>query len=205
VWKPYVSPYRPVEMSPRITPTTSRSPSSFTATNASREELPLLNYIYRKDTAMNGTSQRQDPGRVSSPAHSRPSLDNPWGSTSHNTARAAASNEHANHSARRDASESMSPSEQLLDQQHIHPIEPGESRHTRRSDKSAGSRPPARETALIDSLPRKKQNQIYSLIDGLQSGIGHCQKQTVDMQLQLDTLKSILGIEVEADNGARTS
>jgi hypothetical protein len=201
VWKPYVSPYRPIGPSPRDTPTISRSPNSFAPANAAREELPLLNYIYRKDAPINGTSQLQDTTRVSSPASSRPSVDKPWGSAAQNSSRTAISSEHANHSVRRDASASMSPSDQLLDQQHIRP----EPQHSKHADKSTGSRPSSRETALIDSLPRRKQTQIYDIIDGLQSGITSCMKQAESMQKQLDTLQMALGIEVDSNSGARIS
>lgn len=41
---------------------------------------------------------------------------------------------------------------------------------------------------LIDTLPKNKQRQIYSLVSGLQGGIGHLQK-------ELDMLKKALGID----------
>jgi len=45
-------------------------------------------------------------------------------------------------------------------------------------------------TPMIDTLPKAKQRQIYSVISGLQGGIDHLQK-------QLDALKVLLGIDVE--------
>jgi hypothetical protein len=45
-------------------------------------------------------------------------------------------------------------------------------------------------TPIIDTLPKAKQRQIYSLISGLQGGIDHLQK-------QLDALKVLLGIDAE--------
>jgi hypothetical protein len=44
--------------------------------------------------------------------------------------------------------------------------------------------------ALIDSLPKSKQRQVYGLISGLQGGIGHLQR-------ELDSLKRALGIDDE--------
>lgn len=41
---------------------------------------------------------------------------------------------------------------------------------------------------LIDTLPKVKQRQIFSLVSGLQGGIEHLQK-------ELDTLKKALGID----------
>lgn len=195
-----MSPYRPIDPSPRATPTISRSPNSFTPANAAREEAPLLNYIYRKDAPVNGASQPQDTTRVPNPASSRPAI-----SATQNLSSASFSNEHANHSVRRDASVSMSPSEQLLDQQHVRPPELGVPHHSRRSDRSGASRLPAREVALIDSLPRKKQREIYGIIDGLQSGIKSCLNQAETMQKELDTLRNILGLDTDDNSGQRTS
>jgi hypothetical protein len=53
---------------------------------------------------------------------------------------------------------------------------------------------------LIDTLPRKKQKQIYGIIGGLQSGIRSCKQQAENMQKQLDLLQAALGIDVEDDN-----
>lgn len=198
VWKPYVSPYRPIEPSPRDTPT--RSPNSLAPANSGREELPLLNYIYRKDAPINGTSQLQDTTRIPSPASSLLIVDKPWGSAQ-NSSRTAIPSEHANHSARRDASASMSPSDQLLDLQNIRPEPP----HSKHAEKSTGSRQSSRDTALIDSLPHRKQTQIYGIIDGLQTGIKGCMMQAESMQKQLDTLQTALGIELDSNSGARIS
>jgi hypothetical protein len=43
---------------------------------------------------------------------------------------------------------------------------------------------------MIDTLPKAKQRQIFSVISGLQGGIDHLQK-------QLDALKALLGISDE--------
>lgn len=42
--------------------------------------------------------------------------------------------------------------------------------------------------ALIDTLPKNKQRQVYGLISGLQGGIEHLQR-------ELDSLKRALGID----------
>ena len=45
-------------------------------------------------------------------------------------------------------------------------------------------------TPMIDTLPKAKQRQIFSVISGLQGGIDHLKK-------QLDALKALLGIDDE--------
>jgi len=45
-------------------------------------------------------------------------------------------------------------------------------------------------TPVIDTLPKPKQRQIYSIVSGLQGGIDHLQK-------QLDSLKTFLGVDDE--------
>lgn len=40
---------------------------------------------------------------------------------------------------------------------------------------------------MIDTLPKAKQRQIYSVVSGMQGGIDHLEK-------QLSTLKALLGI-----------
>lgn len=44
--------------------------------------------------------------------------------------------------------------------------------------------------ALIDTLPKNKQRQVYMLVSGLQSGINH-------LQSELEALKKALGIDDE--------
>ncbi|PBP27582.1 hypothetical protein BUE80_DR001498 [Diplocarpon rosae] len=51
--------------------------------------------------------------------------------------------------------------------------------------------------ALIDSLPRKTQKQLYSIIGGLESGIRSQIQQTDNLQKQLDLLRATLGIDVD--------
>lgn len=45
-------------------------------------------------------------------------------------------------------------------------------------------------SALIDTLPKGKQRQIYGLVSGIQGGIDHLQR-------ELDSLKKALGIDDE--------
>lgn len=70
----------------------------------------------------------------------------------------------------------------------------------------AHSQPPSRpqnlespEMSLIDSIPRKKQKQIFGIIGGLQSGIRSVRQQAENLQKQLDILQSALGIDSEDD------
>ncbi|KAH8784232.1 hypothetical protein F5882DRAFT_439451 [Hyaloscypha sp. PMI_1271] len=51
-------------------------------------------------------------------------------------------------------------------------------------------------TPMIDTLPKAKQRQIFSVISGLQGGIDHLQK-------QLDALKALLGINDEDETEPR--
>jgi hypothetical protein len=51
-------------------------------------------------------------------------------------------------------------------------------------------------TPMIDTLPKAKQRQIFSVISGLQGGIDHLQK-------QLDALKALLGIGDEDETEPR--
>jgi hypothetical protein len=51
-------------------------------------------------------------------------------------------------------------------------------------------------TPMIDTLPKAKQRQIFSVISGLQGGIDHLQK-------QLDALKALLGISDEDETEPR--
>lgn len=53
------------------------------------------------------------------------------------------------------------------------------------------------EEPLIDTFPRKKQKQVFAIIGSLQSGIRTSRQQTENLQRQLDTLQSILGIDPE--------
>jgi hypothetical protein len=55
-------------------------------------------------------------------------------------------------------------------------------------------------TPLIDTLPRKKQKQIYQIIGGVQSGIRSVRQQTESLQKQLDLLQAALGIDTDDEN-----
>lgn len=52
--------------------------------------------------------------------------------------------------------------------------------------------------ALIDTFPRRKQKQLYSLIGGIESGIRSQRQQTENLENQLENLKEILGIGEDA-------
>ncbi len=56
------------------------------------------------------------------------------------------------------------------------------------------------EAPFFDSLPRKKQKQIFTIIGGLQSSIRSARQQADSMQTQLDLLQEILGIGVDDRN-----
>ena len=53
------------------------------------------------------------------------------------------------------------------------------------NDSNAGS-----VVAVIDTLPKNKQRQVYGVLSGLQAGIEHLQR-------ELDALKRTLGVEDE--------
>jgi protoheme ferro-lyase len=55
-------------------------------------------------------------------------------------------------------------------------------------------------TPLIDTLPRKKQKQIYQIIGGVQSGIRNVRQQTEGLQKQLDLLQAALEIDADDEN-----
>lgn len=54
--------------------------------------------------------------------------------------------------------------------------------------------------SLFDTLPRKKQKQIFSIIGGIQSGIRHARQTAEDLQKQLDILQEALGIGTDDDD-----
>ena len=113
------------------------------------------------------------------------------------------------HSRERDATESLSPSIQLLQPTYSPPDphipvnviipKPMAQALTPRpiSQPSNTSHANDSEKSLIDLLPRKKQKQIYGMIGGLQSGIRSCQQQADNMQRQLNALQAALGVDAE--------
>lgn len=54
--------------------------------------------------------------------------------------------------------------------------------------------------SLIDTLPRRKQKQIFGIIGGIQSGIRSVRQQTETLQKQLDLLQEALGIDFDPDD-----
>ncbi|PVH77941.1 hypothetical protein DL98DRAFT_656488 [Cadophora sp. DSE1049] len=70
--------------------------------------------------------------------------------------------------------------------------------HERSSFTARATLPPDDEPLpLIDTFPRKKQKQLFAIIGSLQSGIRTSRQQTENLQKQLDSLQTILGIEPE--------
>lgn len=70
--------------------------------------------------------------------------------------------------------------------------------HERSSFAARATLPPDDEPIpLIDTFPRKKQKQLFAIIGSLQSGIRTSRQQTENLQRQLDSLQTILGIEPE--------
>jgi hypothetical protein len=203
VWKPYVSPYRPIAPAGHDSPTTSKSPNGLDAATAAHEEPPLLNYIYRKEAPLNGSSRNPRINQLPAILNPAPIEDTTWRPATQNPSRTGISGEPANHSTRREASVSMSPSAQLL--QNLTPRETDQSLRIRPSDKSTEPPSFSRDPSLIDSVPRKKKKQIYGILGGLQSGIRSCLRQAESMQKQLDMLQMALGIDAEDDPEASTS
>ena len=70
--------------------------------------------------------------------------------------------------------------------------------HERSSFAARATLPPDDQALpLIDTFPRKKQKQLFAIIGSLQSGIRTSRQQTENLQRQLDSLQTILGIEPE--------
>ncbi|KAH6666924.1 hypothetical protein B0J14DRAFT_603578 [Halenospora varia] len=100
----------------------------------------------------------------------------------------------------REVNVSTSPSTQLLQPTpHIPPDRAILSREGFAQMEPPG--PKVVETPLIDTLPRKKQKQIFGIIGGLQSGIRNVRQQADGLQKQLDALQASLGIDGDDDDG----
>jgi hypothetical protein len=93
----------------------------------------------------------------------------------------------------REATNSMSPSTQLLQQER-----PLNTNSVPTQNHQQTSSP---FTPLIDTLPRHKQKRIFGIIGGIQSGIRTVRQQTDNLQRQLDLLQAEMGIDTENDNG----
>ena len=219
-WKAYASPYRPaqtlngtVEVPPPnsqpSTPNLYSSPYGLPAPNAIVSRPPeapiIINTVYQKDDIQGhyrhyqpiAQAPRALPPIKHNNIRSRPSKHGPSGGFT------------AVNSRDRDATESLSPSIQLLQPTYSPPDPqlPVNVIIPKPMAQALTSRPTSQptsilntknlESSLIDLLPRKKQKQIYSMMGGLQSGIRSCQQQADNMQRQLNALQAALGIDAE--------
>ncbi|KAN0099655.1 hypothetical protein V8E51_013430 [Hyaloscypha variabilis] len=156
----------------------------------------LLNHVYQKQYPPNGTKRHQILYRAQSdPRETGNALTTP----PMHTYRVAGTGQASEAEVRRDGSDS--PSTQL-----IQPTQPPPY-ITPYRNLNVAAQPEARTvphpaTPLIDTLPRKKQKQIYQIIGGVQSGLRLVRQQTESMQKQLDLLQAALGIEDDDENDA---
>jgi hypothetical protein len=173
------------------TPTPKNSPHS--------EASALLNYVYEKQYPPNGKKQHQVlfHRRLSSPRETYAYPTTPPIATP----RTAVAGQHRipKVEPERDGSRSLSPSTQLIQATQSPPYE-----KSYRNTSMMAAHPESRNvgvghpaTPLIDTLPRKKQKQIYQIIGGVQSGIRSVRQQTESLQKQLDLLQAALGIDTD--------
>jgi hypothetical protein len=212
-WAPYTSPYLPTGSHQRFEP---GIPSSYSSPNTiyplgpvySNDAYPV-NYIYQRDNSQTLTKL---PVLLPTPNQSELQNDNsdlkstlqqtiePTEIASNSRPHQPDTENHQNAITVRDQSDSLSPSTQLL-----HTFYPADEEKSHRRGSIAinvDSKPATPlETPLIDTLPRKKQKQIFSIIGGLQSGIRICKQQAESMQKQLDLLQTALGLDSDEDNG----
>jgi hypothetical protein len=155
----------------------------------------LVNYIYEKQYPPNGTKRHQILYRAQSDPREAGNGPTP---PPMNTYRMVGTGKESKAEPDRDGSNSLSPSSQL-----IHPTQTSYENSYRNT--SMAAQPEARNvghpaTPLIDTLPRKKQKQIYQIIGGVQSGIRSVRQQTESLQKQLDLLQAALGIDTDDEN-----
>jgi hypothetical protein len=224
VWRPYVSPYAPLDPPNRVasslpnTPVPTSVPNMILPASASRDSsYAPLDYVQQRENQHIGL-QRQH--HIKNPPPRGTSDGNGYRGYAKSPVPAETGRDRdINEGRGRAQSDSLSPSAQLLlhspspePPTYSHPTntqpEPrrNATRETRKSTSyknGAGTRPksvhPADppDTPLIDKLPRQSQKQIYGIIGGLQNGIRSCQQQAENMQKQLDLLQAALGIDVE--------
>jgi Protein of unknown function (DUF3716) len=149
-----------------------------------------VNYIYQKQSPPNGT--KRDQNLYSAQSDPREAGNRPT-PPPNNTYRTVGIGKGSKREPNRDGTDSLSPSSQL-----IQPIQTSYENLNRNMTMAA--QPEARNvghpaTPLIDTLPRKKQKQIYQIIGGVQSGIRSVRQQTESLQKQLDLLQTVLGID----------
>jgi hypothetical protein len=99
-------------------------------------------------------------------------------------------------------STSLSPSTQLLEP--LQSAQPAPRQDTPHNQSTLTPSEPRNTghpaTPLIDTLPRKKQKQIFGIIGGIESGIRSVRQQTENLEKQLDLLRAALGIDGEDPN-----
>lgn len=176
--------------------------NSRTPTSAPAPTDPPLNVIYQKD------DPRRRPPKFSTPQDAPSRItDSPRSRTRTSGQEISSTPQDPTTTSGRGSSSSLSPSAQLLQNQqqaqaqaqaqsqsapHLQSPQPSESL-------LPPTRPPPPDTPLIDTLPRKKQKHIYSILGGLQSGIRSCLQQAESMQRQLDLLQAALGVGDEGE------
>ena len=158
----------------------------------------LLNHVYQKQYPPNGTKRHQvlyraqsispEPGKSATPLRM-------------NTFTLVGAEQTSKAEMRRDGSNSLSPSTQLV-QPTQHPSYNSPYPNTSMAMQSEARNVGHPATPLIDTLPRRKQKQIYQIIGGVQSGLRLVRQQTESMQKQLDLLQAALGIEDDDEHEA---
>jgi hypothetical protein len=156
----------------------------------------LVNYVYEKQYPPNGTEGHQILHRAGSDPR-----DPGKGPTTPpmNTHRMGGTGQTSKVEPGRDGSNSLSPSTQLI-QATQHAAYENSYRNTSMATQSEARNVGHPATPLIDTLPRKKQKQIYQIIGGVQSGIRSVRQQTESLQKQLDLLQAALGIDTDDEN-----
>jgi hypothetical protein len=198
----YVSPYQAEEAwsqgNIQTYPPAATSFSISQQRNVPVESQPsLLDYAYQKQHPPNGTKQAQPPPRAQRDSQEPASRTSRLGD-GYNAYTGAKASEGSSEGRREDK---LSPSVQL--QQSA--ARSWQDYNNKLSGSTAAiateSQPTeASEIALIDTLPRKRQKQIFGIIGGIQSGIRNVRQQTEDLQKQLDLLQEALGIGTDADD-----
>ena len=227
VYRPYVSPYAPLDPPNRLssslpnTPSLHSTPNMIIPANIARNQVAYNNYIRERQNQQNGTAPQPTRQPPNAPGFKAVNGNGYKPSPPIIERRRNIDQERERD---RDATESMSPSAQLLDrplqspspEPPIHSIisHPEPSRMTTRNSRkkattngsaaqpnsSRALEPP--EAPLIDTFPKRKQKQIYGVIGGLESAIRINQQQNENLQKQIDTLRRTLGIDVEDDKDA---
>lgn len=198
----YVSPYQGDVQWSRNSVTAYSPAANYAATPQQAvpvESRPaLLDYVYQKQHPPNDNRRHHLMHRAQRDSQepvSASSLSNGYSTNAYTRARASGSSEDRGEDGRSPSVQVQQPPSQSLwhDGHRKNPI--GAS-----ALKAAGSGGgDVLEVPLIDTLPRKKQKQIFGIIGGIQSGIRSVRQQTEDLQKQLDLLQEALGISSDGD------